>query len=187
MSELYKFPSNFVSDQFVEYIDRNEIEATTKKLAQTINERYQGEELIIIGMLKGSIVFISDLIRHLKDIKVYIDFVQVGSVGRTKESTGTITLVKDIKTNILEKNVLIVEEIIDTGRALHFLKERLAQGCPKSIEILTLFDKPYKRMVPIQADYIGKQIDDQFVVGYGLDLEEYGRNISDLYYLKYPN
>ena len=187
MSELYKFPSNFVSDQFVSYIDREEIETITKSLAKTINERYQGEELIVIGVLKGSMIFLSDFLKHLKNIKVYVDFVHLSSVGRSKENHGTIIINKDIKTNILEKNVLIIEEIIDTGRALNFLKNRLVQSGPRNVEVLTLFDKPYKRVVPVKADYIGKQIDDQFVVGYGLDLEEYGRNICDLYYLKYPN
>lgn len=187
MSELYKFPSSFVSEQFVPYIDRNEIQEITQSLANQINKRYQGEELVIVGVLKGSVVFLSDFVKHLKNIKVYIDFVQLEPVGRSKESHGTITINKDIKTNVLDKNVLILEEIIDTGRALHFLKERIKQSGPRNVEILTLFDKPYKRAVPLQADYIGKKIDDQFVVGYGLDLEEYGRNICDLFYLKYPN
>lgn len=187
MSELYKFPTSFVSEQFVEYIDEKEINEITLALANSINTRYQGEELIIIGILKGSMIFISDLMKHIKNVKVYIDFVSLDSIGRTKESSGTILMSKDIKTNIQDKNVLIVEEIIDTGRALNFLKERLIQSNPRSVEILTLFDKPYKRVVPINADYIGKKIEDQFVVGYGLDLEEYGRNIKDLYYLKYPN
>ncbi len=187
MSELYKFPSNFVSDQFVEYIDREEIDHITQSLAKSINERYKGEELIIVGVLKGSVVFLADFVKYLKDIKVYIDFVDLTSVGRSKENNGSIIINKDIKTNIMGKNVLIVEEIIDTGRALQFLKERLKQSSPRAIEVLTLFDKPYKRMAPIKADYIGKQIEDQFVVGYGLDLDDYGRNISDLFYLKYPN
>ena len=187
MSELYKFPSNFVSEQFVEYIDRKEIQSITESLAHTINQKYAGEELVIVGVLKGSLFFISDLMKKINNVKVTIDFLKITSVGRSKETTGTIIIEKDISTNIQDKNVLIVEEIIDTGRALFFLKERLAQAEPRSIEILTLFDKPYKRAVPIKADYIGKQIDDQFIVGYGLDLDGYGRNIRDIYYLKYPN
>ena len=187
MSELLKFPSSFVSEQFVEYIDRKEIEAITIKLAGELNNRYQGEELIIVSVLKGSVIFLSSLVKHLSGIKVFIEFVQLDSIGRTKESTGTILLKKDIQSNIQDKNVIVLEEIIDTGRALNFLVERLKLSSPRSVEILTLFDKPYKRVVPIKADYIGKKIDDQFVVGHGLDLEEYGRNITDLYYLKYPN
>ena len=187
MNDIYKFPSDFVSAQFVKYIEQSEIENITKSLAATLNERYKGEELVIIGELKGSLLFLSDLLKHLQNIKVYVDFVHLNSVGRDKESHGTITLNKDIKTNVMGKNVLIVEEIVDTGRALHFLKSRIQQSSPRSVELLTLFDKPYKRVVSLKPDYIGKQIDDQFIIGYGLDLEEYGRNISDIYYLKYPN
>lgn len=186
-NELSKFPSNFVSDQFVPYIDSKEISNITDSLAHTISQKYKGEELVMIGVLKGSSIFLSDLIKKIRNVKIYVDFVKIGSVGRGKESNGTIVLKKDISTNILNKNVLIVEEIIDTGRALHFLKNRLYEAGPRSIEIITLFDKPYKRAVPIKANFIGKQIDDQFIIGHGLDLEEYGRNFKDIFYLKYPN
>jgi hypoxanthine phosphoribosyltransferase len=187
MTELLKFPSHFVSQQFVKYIDREEIDSITTQLAEKVSERYRGEELIIIGVLKGSMIFMSDLVKHIKGVKIYVDFVSVGAVGRSKENQGSIVLKKDLGTSIFEKNVLIVEEIIDTGRALHFLKERFSLANPRNLNVLTLFDKPYKRLAPITADFIGKKIDDQFVVGYGLDLEEFGRNINDLYYLKYPN
>ncbi len=187
MNEINKFPSDFVSDQFVKYIDAQEIQSITETLAHTVSQRYQGEDLIIVCILKGSVLFTSDFVKKLKNINVYLDFIQLASVGRDKESSGTIVIKKDISHNIQGKNVLIVEEIIDTGRALHFLTERLRQSKPRSIEVLTLFDKPYKRAVPLKADYIGKQIEDQFVVGYGLDLDHYGRNINDIYYLKYPN
>lgn len=187
MTELYKFPTNFVSDQFVEYIDEDEIFTLTKSLAHTISQRYRGEDLVVVGVLKGSMIFISDFLKNIKDVKVYLDFVKLKAIGRSKESNGTITVAKDIKTNIQGKNVLIVKQILDTGRGLQFLVNHLKQNNPRNIEVLTLFDKPYKRAVPIKPDYIGKQIEDQFIVGYGVDLDEYGRNIKDLYYLKYPN
>jgi hypoxanthine phosphoribosyltransferase len=187
MNEDGKFPSSIVSDQFVPYIEASEIETIIESLAHTISQKYKGEELVLIGPLKGSCLFLSDLAKKIKNVKVYIDFVNLSAVGRSKESNGTIILSKDICTNIMDKNILIVEEVIDTGRALYFLRNRLQQANPRSIEIITLFDKPYKRAVPIKADYIGKQIDDQFIVGYGLDLDEYGRNFSNVYYLKYPN
>ncbi len=187
MSELSKLPRNILADQFVSYISKEEIDSITNALANQINERYKGEELVLIGMLKGSTIFLSDLIKKLHSLHTYVDFVKITSVGRDKENAGTMVIKKDISTNIYGKNVLVVEEIIDTGRALHFLKTRLQHSEPRSLEVVTLFDKPYKRLAPVKADYIGKQIEDQFVVGYGLDLEEYGRNISDLYYLKYPN
>ena len=186
-TELYKFPDSFISGQFVKYIDQNEVQGLVSSLGHTIGEKYKNQELVLISILKGSTVFLSDLVREIKNVKIYIDFVQIDSIGRSKESSGTIKITKDISTNIIDKNVLIVEEIIDTGRALHFLKQRLQLSSPRSLEVITLFDKPYKRAVPVKADYVGKKIDDQFIVGYGLDLEQYGRNFKDLYYLKYPN
>lgn len=187
MSELNKFPSSFTSSQFKLSITREEIDTITSSLAHTLNQKYKGEELILIGALKGSITFIADLAKKLKDIKVYIDFVKLESVGRSKENSGSIIIKKDISTNILDKNILIVEEVIDTGRALEFLYNRLKQSGPRSIEIITLFDKPYKRAINLKANYIGKQLEDQFIVGYGLDLEDYGRNLQDLYCLEFPN
>ena len=187
MSELSKFPSSFVSEQFVEYIDEKEVQTVVESLGHTISQKYKGQELVLVGLLKGSMVFMADLVRHIKNVKVYVDFMKVEAVGRTKESNGTIVITKDLSSDILNKNVLIVEEVIDTGRALNFVKERLAQAEPSNIEVITLFDKPYKRAVPVKADYIGKQIEDQFIVGYGLDLDQYGRNFSEVYYLKYPN
>lgn len=187
MNEINKFPHNAVSEQFVPYIEASEIETIVASLAHTISQRYSGEDLILIAPLKGSLVFLSDLVKKIKNVKVYVDFVKLSAVGRDKESNGTIIISKDIKTNIMDKNVLIVEEVIDTGRALFFLKQRLQQSDPRSIEIITLFDKPYKRSVQLKAEYIGKQIEDQFIVGYGLDMDEYGRNFSEIYYLKYPN
>jgi hypoxanthine phosphoribosyltransferase len=89
--------------------------------------------------------------------------------------------------NIHEKNVLIVEEVIDSGRSLFFLKKRIELGHPKSLSILTLLDKPHKRVAPVYPEFVGKTLPDQFVIGYGLDLEEYGRNLEDIYFLKYPN
>lgn len=187
MSYLSKFPHNFVSDQFVEYIDESEVQSVVESLGHTISQKYKGEELVLVGLLKGSMVFMADLARHIKNVKVYIDFMKVEAVGRSKESNGTIVISKDISSDILNKNVLIVEEVIDTGRALNFVKERISQAGPRNIEIITLFDKPYKRAVPVKADYIGKQIEDQFIIGYGLDLDQYGRNMSEVHYLKYPN
>jgi hypoxanthine phosphoribosyltransferase len=187
MNESTKFPSSFISSQFVKYIDEKEIKATVTALANTLSQKYEGQELVMIGVLKGSMTIMADLMRAMRNVKVYVDFVKLESHGRAKEHYGTISITKDITTDILDRNVLIVEEIIDTGRALNFLINRLKLSHPRNIELLTLFDKPYKRVVPIKTDYIGKQIDDQFVVGYGLDLEEFGRNFSEVYYLKFPN
>lgn len=185
--EKYKFPSSFVSSQFVKYIDSKEVKGIVEALGNTLSQKYQGQDLVLIGVLKGSMVFLADLAREIKGVKVYVDFVRVQAVGRSKENHGTITISKDFTTNVMDRNVVIVEEIVDTGRALSFLKKRIQLGQPRSLEVITLFDKPYKRAVNIQPDLTGKKIEDQFVVGYGLDLEDYGRNFEHVYYLKYPN
>ena len=187
MSEKYKFPDKITESQFIKYIDESEIQGLVGSLGHTISEKYRGQELIIICVLKGAFVFLADLVREIKDVKVYIDFIKVEAVGRDHESEGTIRISKDFSTNILDKNVLLVEEIVDSGRALYFLKERIMLSKPKSLEVVSLFDKPYKRAVPTRLEHIGKKIDDQFIVGYGLDLEEYGRNFEHIYFLKYPN
>jgi len=186
MNEKYKFPDKFTSNQFIKYIDESEIQGLIGSLGHTISKKYEGQELVILSVLKGSMVFTADLVREIKNVKLYLDFIRPSSVGRDNESHGTIILTKDISSNIMDKNVLIVEEIVDTGRALFFMKERIKLANPKSVEVITLFDKPYKRAVPIKADLIGKKIDDQFIIGYGLDLEEYGRNFRNIYFLKYP-
>lgn len=185
--EKNKFPSTFVSNQFVNYIDAKEIKGIVEALGNTLSQKYQGQDLVLIGVLKGSMVFLADLVREIKGVKVYVDFVKLQAVGRSKENHGTITISKDFTTNVMDRNVVIVEEIVDTGRALSFLKKRIQLASPRSLEVITLFDKPYKRAVNIQPDLTGKKIDDQFIVGYGLDLEDYGRNFEQLYYLKYPN
>jgi hypoxanthine phosphoribosyltransferase len=187
INEKNKFPSSFVSSQFVKYIDSKEIKGMVEALGNQISQKYQGQDLVLIGVLKGSMVFMADLIREIKGVKVYVDFVKVQAVGRSKENHGTICISKDYTTNLLDRNVIIVEEIVDTGRALSFLKKRIQLSSPRSLEVVTLFDKPYKRTVNIQPDITGKKIDDQFIVGYGLDLEDYGRNFEQVYYLKYPN
>lgn len=187
MDERNKFPSQFHTTQFVKYLDAGEIEATVETLAHSLSEKYKGQELVLIGVLKGSMTFMADLVRRMKGVKVYIDFVKISALGRHRESQGTMTMSKDITTNLLDKNVLIVEEIVDTGRALSFLIQRLHLSSPRSISVVTLFDKPYQRLINVKPEFIGKKIEDQFVVGYGLDLEDFGRNFEDLYFLKYPN
>ncbi|MBY0516591.1 MAG: hypothetical protein K2P81_06780 [Bacteriovoracaceae bacterium] len=187
MHEKDKFPSSFASSQFVKYVDRKEIKTVVETLGHTISQQYAGQDLVLVGVLKGSMTFLADLARHIRGVRVYIDFVKLHAVGRSKESAGTICLSKDLTTNLVDRNVLIVEEIIDTGRALSFLKKRIQQASPRSVGVVTLFDKPYKRAVPMTAELIGKKLEDSFVVGYGLDLEDYGRNFEDLFSLKYPN
>ena len=171
---------------FTKYLSRHEIEAATQAIANQINQDYSGQEVVLVGVLKGAILFMADLIRHIK-VPTEVEFVRLSSYGKARTSSGTVTILKDIQADIRDKHVLIVEEIIDSGRTLKFLYERLKAAGPKSVEIVTLLDKSAKRVVDVPVKYIGRAIDDQFLVGYGLDLEERCRNLPDIYYLKYPN
>lgn len=171
---------------FTKYLDKHEIEAAVQSVADRINADYEGKEVLLVGVLKGAIVFIADLVRHLK-VDAEVEFVRLSSYGRALRSSGTVTILKDIQTDIRGKHVLIIEEIIDSGRTLKFLYDRLKASGPASVEIVTLLDKEAKRVVDVPVKYVGRKIDDQFLIGYGLDLEERCRNLPDIYYLKYPN
>lgn len=171
---------------FTKYLNRHEIEAAVQDIAHRINSDYGDQEVVLVGVLKGAILFMADLARHLK-MPTEIEFVRLSSYGKARTSSGTVTILKDIQADIRGKHVLIVEEIIDSGRTLKFLFERLKTAGPASVEIVTLLDKSSKRVVEVPVKYVGRTIDDQFLVGYGLDLEEHSRNLPDIYYLKYPN
>lgn len=171
---------------FTKYLNRHEIDAAVQSIAHQINEDYKGQEVVLVGVLKGAILFLADLVRHLK-VSTEVEFVRLSSYGKARTSSGTVTILKDIQADIRGKHVLIVEEIIDSGRTLKFLFERIKAAGPASVEIVTLLDKAAKRVVDVPVKYIGRAIDDQFLVGYGLDLEEKSRNLPDIYYLKYPN
>jgi len=172
--------------QFTQYLNSDEIQAIVSRLAEEIRKDYHGKTLLLIGVLKGASVFMADLMRALKT-DVEIDFVRLSSYGKEKTSSGTVTLLKDISRDIRGKHVLIVEEIIDSGRSLKFLRDRLIQSEPASLEIVSLLDKAEKRIVDVQVKYVGRKVDDQFLIGYGLDLEEHERNLPEIYHLTYPN
>lgn len=168
-----------IKNEMVPFITRDEIDELVMQLAQQIEYDYEGKEIVFICPLRGSVHFAADLMRKI-DLPQQIDFVSVKAV----EKGGAIKIVKDISLNIAGKHVIIVEEIIDTGRTLSFLRNRLFASAPASLKIVTLLDKPARRELPIKADYIGKTIDDRYVVGYGMDSEELGRNYPDIYHLK---
>lgn len=171
---------------FTKYLNKHEIEAAVQSIANRINTDYEGKQVVLVGVLKGAIIFMADLIRYLK-IDVEVEFVRLSSYGKARASSGTVTILKDIQADIRNKHVLIIEEIIDSGRTLKFLFERLKSSGPASVEIVTLLDKASKRVVEVPVKYVGRNIDDQFLIGYGLDLEERCRNLPEVYYLKYPN
>ena len=172
---------------FTKYLNKHEIDAAVQSLANRLNEDYAGKEgVLLVGVLKGAFLFMADLVRHLK-FDFDVEFVRLSSYGKARTSTGTVTIIKDIATDIRNKHIIIVEEIIDSGRTLKFFCERLKAANPASVEIASLLDKKNKRLVEVPVKYVGRMIDDQFLVGYGLDLEEKCRNLPDIYYLKYPN
>ncbi len=168
-----------IKDEMLKFLSQEEIAKLIAKLAGQIESDYEGRELIFICPLRGSVHMTADLMRKI-NLPQQVDFVYV----QATEKGGAIRMTKDISMNITGKDVLIVEEIIDTGRTLSFLKNRLLSSNPNSLKIVTLLDKPARRELPIRADYIGKTIDDRYVVGYGMDSEEKGRNYSDIYVLK---
>jgi len=172
--------------QFTPYLNDEEIAELVRTLAERIRSDYEGKTILMVGVLKGAYAFMADLIRALK-MDVEIDFVRLSSYGKGRESSGTVTLIKDISRDIQDKHVLIVEEIIDSGRSLKFLYDRLIHSRPASLEIVTLLDKHQKREVEVPVKYVGKKVEDHFLIGYGLDLEEKARNYGSILALTYPN
>jgi hypoxanthine phosphoribosyltransferase len=161
-----------------------DIQLYIDQLAEKLNQDYAQQEVILVGILKGCLPFLSDLAKKLT-FDTRIEFVRLSSYGNSMESKGTITVLKDISIDIKDKHVLIIEEIIDSGRTLGFYLNRLKASEPKSLKIVALFDKKMKRTVPIEADYVGKECEDYFLIGYGLDLAETCRNTKDVYYLEF--
>ncbi len=169
-------------EHLIPYLTKEEIEDLVAGLAEEIESDYQGKELILICVLKGSILFISDLMRKI-NLSQKVDFVSLKTFVNDEGNTIT-SIVKDITTQITGKHVLIIEEIIDAGRKLSFLKNRLLASAPASLKVVTLLDKPARRVINIKPDYVGKTIEDRYVVGYGLDDGEIGRNYGDIFFLK---
>lgn len=164
-------------------IPSSDIKQKVKDIADRINKDFEGEELYVIGILKGSFMFFADLVRELKG-RVFIDFMQVSSYGTGMESFGEVIFIKDMSVDIKDKNVLIVDDIIDTGRTLKALVEALSIRGPKNLKTVVLLDKKERREVDYEADYVGFVIPDRFVVGYGLDWAEEGRNLKDICMVK---
>ena len=157
-------------------ISEEEIANKVKELAKKIENDYKGEQLLVVGILKGASVFVSDLIRNI-NLDVNIDFMSVSSYGNGTETSGTVRILKDLDVDISGKNVLIVEDIIDTGLTLSNLVKELQIRNPKSLKLCTLLDKPERRISNIHVDYVGFVIEDKFIVGYGIDWAEKYRNL----------
>lgn len=168
-----------LKNEMIAFLTAEEIEKLVHKLAKQIESDYAGKDIVFICPLKGSCIFLADLVRKIER-PLQVDFVQLGAV----EKGGAIRMLKDISVNIAGKHVVVVEEIIDTGRTLSFLKTRLLASSPASLKILTLLDKPARRELPLKPDYTGQTIEDRYVVGYGMDSEEVGRNYDCIYYFR---
>ncbi|MBI3544515.1 MAG: hypoxanthine phosphoribosyltransferase [Deltaproteobacteria bacterium] len=171
---------------FTKFLNRTDIEGIVQSLGNQLNRDYEGKQVVLIGVLKGCCVFMADLSRQLK-VDLEIDFVRLTSQGKGLTTPGTVSILKDISVDIRNKHVIIVEEIIDSGRTLKFLFDRIQASQPASVEVLTFLDKKDKRLVDVPVKYVGRLIEDQFLVGYGLDLEEKCRNLPEIYFLRYPN
>lgn len=153
-----------------------QIKEKVAELGKQIENDYKGEEILVVGILKGANVFTCDLIRQI-DLDVKIDFMSVSSYGSGTESSGTVRILKDLDTDIKGRNVLIVEDIIDSGRTLSNLVKELQIREPKSLKLCTLLDKPSRRVVDVDVEYVGFEIEDKFIVGYGIDYAEKYRNL----------
>ena len=158
---------------------RQEIEAVVKKLAAEISEYYRDKNPLVVGILKGSFIFMADLVRIL-DFPLEVDFIRLSSYGQGKESSGEVKVVQELSTDITGRDVLVVEDIVDTGRSVAFLIDYLIKGEPASLRLCVLTDKPSRRQVPVNIDYKGFTVPDRFLVGYGLDWDEKYRNLPDI-------
>ena len=156
-----------------------EIEATVKRLAAEIKKDYQGKHPLLIGVLKGSFMFMADLIRLL-NFPLEVEFIRLSSYGGSKESSGRIKVVQGLRSPIKGRDILVIEDIVDTGLTISFLLDYLWQRKPTSLKLCALTDKPSRRQVPVTIDYLGFTVPNKFIVGYGLDWDEKFRNLPDI-------
>ena len=164
-------------------ISEKELDEKTTELAQRISSDFAGKDLILIGILKGGVVFASDIIKKI-NIPMEIEFMAVSSYGKESETSGVVTLKKDIDTSLVGKNVIIVEDIVDSGFTMKYLTKLLLDRHAESVKICTLLSKPSRRKVDVELDYVGFEVPDEFVVGYGLDYDEKYRNLPFVGVLK---
>ena len=172
-----------MSPELIPVLSKVEIHERVKALGESISKDYGEDRLLILGVLKGSFVFLADLVREIS-ISFEIEFIQLASYGADTRSSGEVKQVKGLQMDLADRDVLIVEDIIDSGLTIAYLLERLKQFRPKSIRVCTLIDKRARREVEVPLDYVGHTIDSGFLVGYGLDYNERHRGLPGIYHLK---
>ena len=160
-----------------------DIRRRAKELGEEITKEFQGEGLVLIGTLKGAILWMADLMKAI-DLDTEIDFISASSYGAATSSSGIVKITKDIELDLTDKNVLIVEDIVDSGNTLFKLREYFLDKNAKKVKVCTLLDKPSRRVVDITPDYIGFEVDDLFIIGYGLDFDQKYRNLPYVSYLE---
>ncbi|MDK2813149.1 MAG: hypoxanthine phosphoribosyltransferase [Clostridiales bacterium] len=164
-------------------LSEEELHAKVAEMGALVTQDYEGKNLLLVTVLKGAVIFLADLMREIKQ-PAEIDFMVVSSYGSGVKSSGVVKIVKDLDINLEGKDILIVEDILDSGMTLDYIKNILQDRNPASIRICTLLDKPARRKVDLQADYVGFTIPDEFVIGYGLDYDEKYRNLPYIGVLK---
>lgn len=164
-------------------IDESELKSIVKRLGEEITADYKDKNVLLIGVLKGSVIFMADLMREI-GVPCNIDFMAVSSYGNGTESSGRVKINKDLDNDIQGKDIIIIEDILDSGKTLYYIRDILSARKPSSIKICTLFDKPERREADIKADYVGSLVPNEFIVGYGLDYSEYYRNLPFIGVLK---
>ncbi|HJX12844.1 MAG TPA: hypoxanthine phosphoribosyltransferase [Dehalococcoidales bacterium] len=164
-------------------VPRAEIASAVKRLAGEIAGDYRDKEPLLLGILKGSFVFLADLVREL-DFPLEVEFIRLSSYGSGRRSSGHVRVVQGLRTSVRGRHVLVVEDIIDTGITVAFLLDYLRKKKPASVRLCALTDKPSRRQVPVKIDYLGFSVPDRFLVGYGLDCDEKYRNLPDIHVLE---
>ena len=165
------------------FINRREIEAAVCRLAEQINKDYRGRQPVLVAVLKGAFVFLADLMRHL-DLQVEVEFVCLSSYGQGRESSGNVRVVQGLCIDVKGRDVIIIEDIIDTGLTTDFLMNYLNKQEPSSVKVCVLTSKLSRRQIPVNIDYLGFDVPDKFLVGYGLDCDEKFRQLPDICFIE---